>query len=288
MGLRLPEREAADEDIEPLQAPSRGHERHALQRAVFEALLAGQDVTAMQPALRARGLLPSGPPGLRALDQVAREVSPHAQAFAQWRGAQQAGTLPVEVEIDGLRLHGSLAEVMPRGIVRLQFGKPSGRTVIRNGLDWLLASAAAIDIPFVEIRDDEERGIDAHVRKPISGDAAIEALRALLALRGEGLQRPLPFAPYSGWALFQKRENVSSGLKGALEQWRGHDRGWAEADSDALRLALRGRDPFADDASLREFARIAGLVFGAVTRGEPAPIELGDANLPDDDAEDAE
>jgi exodeoxyribonuclease V gamma subunit len=287
LGLRLPERDEADEDIEPLQAPSRGLERHALQRAVFDALLAGQDIAAMQPALRARGLLPSGPLGLRALDQLVREVSPHAQAFAEWRGTAQAETLPVDVEIDGLRLHGRLAEVMPQGIVRLQFGKPSGRTAIRNGLDWLLATAAGIDTPFVEIRDDEERGVEARPREPISRDAAIEALRALLALRREGLQRPLPFAPYSGWALFQKRENVTSGLKGALEQWRGHDRGWAEGDSDALRLALRGRDPFADGASLREFARIAGLVFGAVTRGEPAPVELGDATLPDD-AEDAE
>jgi exodeoxyribonuclease V gamma subunit len=262
-----------------------------LQRAVFDALLAGQDIAAMQPALRARGLLPSGPLGLRALDQVAREVSPHVHAFAEWRGAAQAGTLPVEVEIDGLRLHGRLAEVMPQGIVRLQFGKPSGRTAIRNGLDWLLATAAGIDTPFVEIRDDEERGIEAHPREPISRDAAIEALRALLALRREGLQRPLPFAPYSSWALFAA-DAPARGVQDAAKKWRGQDpgqqRGWAEGDSDALRLALRGRDPFADGASLREFARIAGLVFGAVTRGEPVAIELGDATLPDDEAEDAE
>jgi exodeoxyribonuclease V gamma subunit len=290
LGLRLPEREQADEDIEPLQAPSRGLERHALQRAVFDALLAGQDIAAMQPALRARGLLPSGPLGLRALDEVAREVSPHAHAFAEWRRDARAGTLPVEVEIDGLRLHGRLAEVMPQGIVRLQFGKPSGRTAIRNGLDWLLASAAGIDLPFVEIRDDEERGIDAHPREPVSRDAATDALRALLALRREGLQRPLPFAPYSSWALFDA-DTPAHGVQDAAKKWRGQDpgqpRGWAEGDSDALRLALRGRDPFADGASLREFARIAGLVFGAVTHGDPAPIELGDATLPDD-AEDAE
>ena len=46
-------------------------------------------------------------------------------------------------------------------------------------------------------------------------------------------------------------------------------------------------DPFADAASLGEFARITGIVFGAVTRGEPAAIDIGDADVPDDDAEDA-
>ena len=76
-------------------------------------------------------------------------------------------------------------------------------------------------------------------------------------------------------------------IRDAAARWRGGDRQWAEGDSDAIRLALRGRDPFADGASRDEFARITGLVFGAVTRGEPAAIDIGDAEVPDDDAEDA-
>jgi precorrin-6B methylase 2 len=44
-------------------------------------------------------------------------------------------------------------------------------------LDWLLASAAGVDLPFVELHDDGVVGIDAHVRKPLSREAAIEALR---------------------------------------------------------------------------------------------------------------
>ena len=32
---------------------------------------------------------------------------------------------------------------------------------------------------------------------------------------------------------------------------------------------------------------ILGLVFGAVVHGVPAPIDIGDAALPDDEAEDA-
>ena len=47
------------------------------------------------------------------------------------------------------------------------------------------------------------------------------------------------------------------------------------------------RDPFADAASLDDFARISGIVFGAATRGMPMAIELGDTALPDDESEDA-
>jgi exodeoxyribonuclease V gamma subunit len=287
LGLRLPDLDAAGDDLEPLQAPGGGLERMALQRAVFDALLAGHDATAMQAALRARGLLPSGPLGARALAQVMQEVTPYAQAFAQWRGAGAAGSLPVEVEIDGVRVHGRLADVWPQGIARLRFGTPNATSSIRHGLDWLLASAAGIALPLVEVQDDGDVGIDAHVRQPLAPGAARDALRALLALRREGLQRPLPFAPHSAWELFVSAAEPDRGVRHAANRWRGSERCWAEGGSEALRLALRGRDPFADADTLREFARVAGIVFGTVTAGMPVSIALGDATVPDDAEDDA-
>jgi exodeoxyribonuclease V gamma subunit len=118
-------------------------------------------------------------------------------------------------------------------------------------------------------------------------EQAIEALRCLLALRREGLQAPLPFGPYSGWKLFDARDRVS-GLGKAAQQWRGSEQQWGEGSGEAPRLALRGRDPFADASGLREFGRVTGLVFGAVTAGRPEPIDLGGLAPPaDDEAEDA-
>jgi exodeoxyribonuclease V gamma subunit len=287
LALRLPEIESVEDDIEPLQAPARGLQRSLLQRAVFDALLEGHDAAAMQPLLRARGLLPSGAPGRRALLEITEAIAPYAQAYGAWRGDAQAESLLREVQIDGLRLHGRIGDVLPQGIVRLQFGQPGGRAVIRDGLDWLFATAAGIELPFVEFFEDEDGSIGPRVRDPILQAVAVDALRALLGLRTEGLQQPLPFAPYSGWALFNAA-TPEKGVQAAAKRWRGSDRSWAEGDSDALRLALRARDPFADDAALHEFAALSGQVFGAVTRGAPRPIDLADATLPEpDDAEDA-
>ena len=286
LDIRLPEIEEAGEDIEPLQAPNRGLQRHALQRAVFDALLEGRDEAAMQASLRARALLPSGASGTRALAEIVREVRPYAEAFAAWRDGAEAASLSTEVRIDGLRLHGRIANAMPQGIARLRFGTPNGPSSIRNGLDWLFARAAGVELPFVEFHDSETHGIGPHFRDAISREQAIEALRGLLALRREGLQRPLPFAPYSAWELFDA-DTPQRGLQDAAKKWRGSERSWAEGDGESLRLALRGRDPFADAANAAEFARIAGIVFGAVMHGSPAPIELGEVALPEDDAEDA-
>jgi len=287
LGLRLPEVDAASEDIEPLQAPGRGLERMALQRAVFDGVLDGRDAAALQPALRARGLLPSGPLGTRALAQLIDEVGPYAQAFAQWRGDGASCSLALEVQIDGLRLHGRLDNVHAGRVARMRFGKPNGPSTIRNGLDWLLFRAAGGDAEFVEFHEDEKRGIGPHVRPPLSRESALDALHALIALRREGLHRPLPFAPYSAWELFTATD-AQRGVRNAANRWRGGEKQWAEGDSTALRLALRGRDPFADAAVMQEFARIAGIVFGAVEAAAPAAIDLGDAVAPEqDDTEDA-
>ena len=286
LGLRLAETEEANEDIEPLQLPAGGLQRMQLQRAVFDALLDGRDAAAMRPTLRARGLLPSGPLGQRALERVLHEVSPYAGAYCEWRGAGAPTSRLLEVVVDGLRVHGRIDGLHANGIARLRFGKPNGPSSIRNGLDWLLVSAAGVELPFVEFHEDVNTGIGPHRRPPLSRESAIDALHALVALRHDGLRRPLPFAPYSAWELFVAPD-AERGLRNAASRWRGGDKQWAEGDSAALQLAFRGRDPFADAAAREEFIELAFVVFGAVTAGEALPPPaIGDVELPDD-AEDA-
>jgi exodeoxyribonuclease V gamma subunit len=228
----------------------------------------------MHPALRARGLLPSGPLGRRALAEVLGEVRPYAQQFAQWRGDAQPQSLPLEVEIDGLRLHGRLADAWPQGIARLRFGERNGPSAIRHGLDWLLAAAAGVELPFVEFQNDVDHGVGAYPRQALSRDVAIEALRGLLTLRAYGLRRPLPFAPHSAWELFNAA-TPERGVRAAANRWRGSARSWAEGDGEALRLVLRGRDPFADAAALQEFADTTFAIYGAVMHGQPAAAPDG-------------
>ncbi|WP_111267875.1 exodeoxyribonuclease V subunit gamma [Marilutibacter maris] len=292
LGLRLPEPGEAGDDTEPLQAPGRGLPRVQLQRAVFDALVDTADLdadgeAALYAALRARGLLPSGPPGRRALAEVAAAVRPYAREFALWRGDAAAAPLACEVDIDGLRLHGRLADTWPQGLARVRIGRPNGNASIRNGLDWLLAEASGQARPFVEFH--EADGIGPHLREPLGRERAIQALRALLALRREGMRRPLPFAPYSGWAFFSAAD-PGRGIVAAAQQWRGGHRQWAEGDNASLRLALRGRDPFADPEARREFARLSRTIFGLVTHGDVAPADDDDSALAlagDWDAEDA-
>src|SRR5690606_25755588 len=148
--------------------PAGGLDRNALQHALFDELLRGRDEAAIHASLRARGLLPSGAAGRRVLADQRELLVPWLDAFAQWRGDAEAESVLAEVEIDGVRVHGRIHDAWPQGIARLRFGKPNGPSVIRSGLDWLLARAANIDLPFVEFFDAGRDGPGPHPRKNIS------------------------------------------------------------------------------------------------------------------------
>ncbi|MCC7097362.1 MAG: exodeoxyribonuclease V subunit gamma [Thermomonas sp.] len=283
--LRLPILEDVLDDIEPLQLPDSALEQHGLKSALFDALVAGHAWSDILATLRARGLLPAGPMGEQVLEALRSEIGPYVDVFLNWQGGAVPTDVALDVDIDGLRLQSHLREVYPHGAVRMRFGKPSGNSVLRNGMDWLLLGAAGVDLGLVEIEEREGVGIAAFPRTPCDRERAIDALRLLLALRRDGLRTPLAFAPYSSWALYESRENPARGLKHAARKWNGGswDKGFAEGSEAGSRLALRGRDWFTQREEAAEFARVAGLVFGALTLAQPEPIVIDGVSLPESD-----
>ena len=265
MAVRLPEEAACAEDLEPLSLPEAGLARYQLQRAVFEALIAG--VPDLHAHLRARALLPSGPLGRRQLDAVLAQIEPYAVAFAQWRsGAPEA--LRFALDLEGIRLHGTLHDLYPGGLARVRFGESSGASQLAHGLDWLVLSALDAPRPLAQFVE-ADGGAALRLHAPLPVKDARARLRMLLALRDEGLREPLPFLPYSGWCWYaaeqEPRRGGRSPWEKASERW--HGRGFSEGESPAARLALRGRDPFADDALGERFRAIARMVFDAVVPG---------------------
>ncbi len=266
MGVQLTPIQDVGEDLEPLAGPGPGLDRHILQQALFDELLQGQQGDELHARLCARGLVPSGATGRLVLaDQVAA-LSPWRAAFGRWRADAEPESVMAQVDIDGVRLHGRLDGVWPKGLARLRFDKPSGPSIIRAGLDWLLASAAGLEQPLVQFHDDTEHGIGPHPRSPLAVGQAKDVLRVLLSLRQKGLAEALPYAPRSGWAYFNAK-SPPAGVRAAAACWHGGVNRWAEGDSDALRQVLRGRDPFAEASLLRQFVNITSIVFKAVTRG---------------------
>jgi exodeoxyribonuclease V gamma subunit len=265
LALRLPDEVELADDREPLSVAGGGLDRQCLQQAVFHALLEDPDRDPY-PSLRARGLLPSGPLGQRQLQALQQEMAPYADAFAGWRGDAVADAPLLAVDVDGVQLQARLEAVYPHGYARLRFGELNGPAVIRQGLDWLLASAAGLPQPLVGFHQDTHVG--PHPRAPLEPQQARHALAQLLALYRQGLREPLPFAAYSGWALLQARTQ-ESGLKAAQAKWHSEGDRWSEGGDPAWRLALRGRDLFEDAAVTDAFIALSQTIYGLLLLGEP-------------------
>ncbi len=261
LGLRLPDPMDEVQDIEPLVVPGHGLEQRALQLAVVRAVLA-EDEQPLYPRLRARALLPSGALGERQFETLQGAAQPFAWALAQWLDGQPRSSRRYEVVIGGHRLHGRVDDIHPEGIVRLRVGPLNGPAAIAQGLDWLLANAAGDPLPLVRFHETDDAGLGPHVL-PAPGQArARAALAVLLDLRRQGLAAPLAFAPATGWVLYTTTEDKRRDE--ADKKWRGSERSWGEGSGQSYQLALRGRDPFADDLAYDALLQNSLQVYAAV------------------------
>ena len=265
MGLRLPDPADLAEDIEPLTGPAGGLEKNQLQNAVLQAVLDGHDDARLYERLRARALLPTGPVGREHLADVLDAVRPLAQGFAAWRGTQAPQSQRVSVQAGRWQLHGRLNELYPQGMARVRVGALNATAAVRFGLDWLLASAAGLDTPMVQFVE-----VDGQIkpvgRAPLAADQARSVLAELLNLRARGLQAPLPFAPYTGWALHAPSKPEKA-REEAQARWHGSDRSWGEGQADVYQLALRGVDLFGP-ATYDDFAALSEQIFTALEQGQ--------------------
>jgi exodeoxyribonuclease V gamma subunit len=273
LGLRLPQDGDAIDDCEPLGAPPRGLQLQQLQLAVFDACVRG-DTESLHARLRALALLPSGPLGERELAALCAQLQPYVAAFTQWRGdGDDGGARAFELDLDGVRLHGRIGGLHRHGLARFRFDPLHGPSQISHGLDWLVLCALGDGIELAQFVDTTDP-LPLR-RKPVAADAALAALRRLLALRQQGMREPLPFGARAGWAWFDADDD-DRGWLAANKQWRS-DRGWSEGATASAQLALRGRDPFGDPLLGIRFRAIARTVFDAVVHGRDTPCVLDQA-----------
>lgn len=279
LGMRLPEAVAALDDTEPLQLPAHGLLRHAAQRLVFEALCAGEDdVASLHARLCARALLPPGPSGRRQAGLLRAEMLPYARAFRQWCGDEEPVTARCEAWFGPWHVQATFDGLYRQGLVRLRFGALDGVAQIRHGLDWLLLCATAQPVTLWQLAA-FEHGVALQPRAPVPAAQAREALQTLLALCAAGLREPLPFLPRSGWTWYAAMQDTRGdpdqvaqrAWEAARKTWR-QDRGWSEGDEPGARLALRGRDPFADAAQGARFRALARTVFDAVLQAQATEL----------------
>ena len=269
IGMRLPDPPEWEDDVEPLLLPGGGLERHRIQQAALEAVRAGGTDT-LEARLRAQGQLASGPLPAAQLAVMVRDTQVYAALFDGWRAGRTETTLAIDFELDGVRIQGRIPGVFDGALARIRVGEPSGPSMIRDGLHWLLANASGADCALVQFHDAGD-GPDMHERKRLPEAQARAALSGVLRLRERGLAQPIPWGPYTGWA-FHDAPNEDRARDAACRRWRGDPAQgrWGEGQAFAVRLALRGRDPFDDAGLFARFVEANSAILKPVLQGEAA------------------
>ena len=216
--------------------------------------------------LLARGKVPSGAFGRAQLQAQVRDVLPYAQLWQQGVDEGLLETVECQVQIDGISVHGRVADVLPDRLPRLRIGKLNAGTVVRNGLDWLLLCAAGQPRQLWQLYLDDEGDLGPHLRPALGQQQARQALARLVDFYLAGMQQPLAYAPRTALAIFQA--DVEKRAEKAWQSWNGSDYSYAEAGEDSHQLVYRGRDPLADRQRWKAFEHTALSVMSLLTLGD--------------------
>ncbi|GAB2777422.1 exodeoxyribonuclease V subunit gamma [Nocardioides salsibiostraticola] len=232
---------------------------------LLREVLAGEDPQAVMLAEQLRGTLPPGHLGVRALSEITHEVDRLMNATVGLREGRRR-TLDVDVPLpDGRRVTGTVSDIFGDRLLTLGYSRLKPRQRLLAWIDLLALSAAEPDRSWTSHAVGRERaGPKRGLAGPLDHQAGVW-LADLVALRDEGLRRPLPapVATACAWAeahLQESQGNDRSPAQAAARGWvtdRFNTFGITNEDDDAWHIQVYGADaPVSalEDAGLGEVA----------------------------------
>ena len=216
----------------PLDAPEvrdaipvevRGLEKWQIGDRLLREVLAGASPQEVMTAELLRGTLPPQRLGEKAFEQVVTECSAIFAATASLRGDKPARSADVAVPLgDGRRLVGTVTDLFGHQKLAVGYSALKAKQRLAVWIDLLAVSAAFPDEHHTgHAIGKGDKGADGYVSGPVDHRAE-EWLRALVALRDEGLTRPLPLPPETALAVAARRLGAP-GARPAFTAWAGAD-----------------------------------------------------------------
>ncbi len=239
LGVDLWDEDETLSDDEPFALD--GLQTYALKTEWLEHRLAGRDAAAQRALVRARGDLPVGAFGDAAWQAVEDAVEPLAESL----GPQLAGAraLPVDLQVAGRRVTGTLRGVTPRGLVRYTVASFKPKYLLGAWVSHLalLATAPPDAGPQTRLVTRDETWVLGHVADPIG------ELATLVGIRDAALREPLPFFPETSWHWARNAGEPDKARSAAWRAWQPNEYSERRAESEeaANRIAWGHRpDPF--------------------------------------------
>lgn len=227
-----------------------GLEKWGVGDRLLREVLAGEDPSSVMLAEQLRGTLPPGRIGVRALSEITGEVQRLMNATAALREGRRR-TVDIDVPLpDGRRVTGTVTDLFGDRLLTLGYSRLKPRQRLLAWIDLLALSAAEPDQSWTSHAVGREKaGPKRGLAGPLDHRAA-DWLADLVALRDEGLRRPLP-APIGtacAWAEAHLQETMGNDRPPALaagRSWvtdRFNNFGITGEDDDPWHIQVYGGD----------------------------------------------
>ena len=226
---------------------------------LLTSLLAGSNPDAVCAAELARGLLPPGEPGRRALADAratAEAIASAARAVADGRRS----SLDVDVALaDGRHVVGTVPDVIATTIRPATYSKLGPKPKLRAWVQLLAATATHPDRLLTSVTIGRARGGATTFGLPaIDHGTAVDQLTALVALRDEALCEPLPLYCATSAAFVVAEGDGTSDPTGEADKSWTTGYGYPKEDQEAEHLlVLGGQRSFEDVVADSRFSDLA-------------------------------
>ena len=253
-------------DDEPIELNAL--EQYHVREAALTGMIDGLTPDALAERLRRSGQVPGGAPGASVLARACEEALPIAQEVKAW-GATDP--LAVALEVEGVRLVGTLERTTVRGALRYRAGKVREKHLIAAWIDHLALCAQRPGVTCTVGADGTSRHFEA-----VPKDDAVAWLAALVKGYKRARRGRLPLYEKASHAYAKKMSakqlahfaDVTAG-RATAEAFRPNDSAMREArkgfsdawndftdDADAyVQLATRGlEDPFVPEDHFARWA----------------------------------
>ena len=230
---------AGDEpDDEQIPVELVGLGRYAVGERMLQSHLRGTDLDVLAAAEWRRGAVPPRELGAQVVGELRVEVGAVAAAAASWTD-RPAERVDLVVDLDRVRVVGSVDGVRDGTVVRVVFSRPSAKHRLQAWVELLALSASRPEREWRAVVVGRKGQFELG---PVTPEFARLVLADLVDLQGTGLRTLIPFAPLTAYeyALLDLRGTLKDDLKRVEEQWgRDRDPLWERvlgpgADLDAL------------------------------------------------------
>lgn len=255
LGVRLDDSEEAGSDREPLLLNEL--EKWEIGDAWLREALTG-DAGDFPARCRRSGVLPGGPLGRQVLSELQTQVDTVVDTCRKSGVGTGGRSLPVRLEIGGVKLLGRVRDYTPEGIRRASYSSLNSSVMhkkLQLWLDYLLATAISADPGCSAVLVGRENKNFRIKMSGITPEDAVKHLATLINLYRLSRRWPLPF--------FAKSDNVMKVLNSAdldsnarlreavVDSRRAYKQSSnygstapSQADQPAVKAAFAGRDPF--------------------------------------------